>query len=97
MKGLAGQMKHYGAVLADRIQHDRALAFRDRFSHDVNALGLEDLEVREWFRLRCAQTPHPASITLFYDDVNSADRYIGGFLRLQPGSRDCASLSNVAL
>ena len=47
MKCLAGQVKHHRAVFADRIQHDRPFALGDGLAHDVNALGLENLEMGE--------------------------------------------------
>ena len=48
------QVQHHGAVLANRIQHDGPLAFRDDLAHDVDAFGLETLKVRERRHLDCA-------------------------------------------
>ncbi len=45
MKRLLGQAHHHGRVLADRVQHDRPLEFRGHFTHNVNALGLELLQM----------------------------------------------------
>ena len=44
---LLGQVQHHGAVLADRVQHDRSLNLGHDFAQDVNTLGLEALEVSE--------------------------------------------------
>src|ERR1700677_1492254 len=46
-KGLARQMQHHRAVLALRIEHDRLLTLRDHFAEDVDALGLESLQIIE--------------------------------------------------
>lgn len=47
VKRLAREMEQNGAVFADRVKHHRPLETRDDFSNDVNALGLERLEMRE--------------------------------------------------
>ncbi len=44
---LARQMQHDRAVLADRIEHHRALGLGDHFAQDVDALGLEALKMSE--------------------------------------------------
>jgi hypothetical protein len=44
---LAGKVKQHRAVLADRVQQYRALALRDRLAQDVDALGLEPVEMRQ--------------------------------------------------
>ena len=41
------QVQHHRAVLADRIEHHRPLALGDDLAHDVDALGLEALKMRE--------------------------------------------------
>src|SRR5262249_879209 len=41
------QVQHHRAVLADRVQHDRPLTLRNHLTHDVDALSLEPLQVRE--------------------------------------------------
>ncbi len=41
------QVQHHRAVLADRIEHHRLLALGDDLAHDVDALGLEPLQVRQ--------------------------------------------------
>ena len=40
------QMKHHRRVLADRIKHDRVAEFGRNLAHDVDALGLQALQVR---------------------------------------------------
>jgi len=45
IEGLGGQVQHHGAVLADRIQHHRAFALGGHLAHDVDALGLQSLQV----------------------------------------------------
>ena len=35
------QADHHGGILADRIQHHRALEFGGHFSYDVNAFGFQ--------------------------------------------------------
>ena len=45
IEGLAGEVQHHRAVLADRIEHHRPRRFGDRFAHDVDALGLEPVEM----------------------------------------------------
>ncbi len=47
VEGLAGQLEHDRAVLADRVQHHRSLALGDRLPHDLDAFGLEPLQVGE--------------------------------------------------
>ena len=47
MKGLAREMHHHRAVLADRVQHDRLVALGHHLPDDVNALGLQALEMRQ--------------------------------------------------
>ena len=44
---LAREVEHHRAVLAHRVEHDRPLALRDGFAHDVDALRLERLEVAQ--------------------------------------------------
>src|SRR5260370_11040129 len=46
-KGLARQMQHHRAILADRIQQDRLFTLRDDFAKYVNALRLEPLQIVE--------------------------------------------------
>ena len=45
MERLAGEVQHDRAVLADRVEHHRTLALGDGLAHDLDALGLEALEV----------------------------------------------------
>ena len=64
------------AVLADRVQHHRLLALGDHLAHDVDALGLEPLQVRRARpavrscpagparTVRPGQIDHPSSSTL---------------------------------
>ena len=47
VEGLERQVQHHRAVLPDRVQHDRPVALRHDLAHDVDALGLEPLEVRQ--------------------------------------------------
>jgi hypothetical protein len=47
IEGLRRQVQHAGAVLADRIQHHGLLGLRDRLAEDLDALGLQSLEVGE--------------------------------------------------
>jgi anti-sigma factor RsiW len=47
-KGLARQVQHDRAVLADGIQHHRLVGLCDDLAHDVDALGLQPLQVVEW-------------------------------------------------
>src|SRR6202041_3333549 len=74
-KGLARQMQHHRAVLAHRIQHDRLFTLRDHFAENVNALGLESLQIierghyPEYFagvlrRISSAVTPGATSMSL---------------------------------
>ena len=42
------QVQHHRAVLADRIEHHRPLALGDHLAHDVDALGLEALEMGQF-------------------------------------------------
>ena len=44
---LLGKMQHHRRILADRIEHHRAIGLGDRLAQDVNALGLEPIEMRE--------------------------------------------------
>lgn len=46
-KGLHGEVQEHRGILADRIEQHRALTFCDDLAHDVNALGLEAVEVCE--------------------------------------------------
>ena len=46
-EGLAGEVEHHRAVLADRIEHHRPLGLGDDLAHDVDALRLELLEMGE--------------------------------------------------
>jgi hypothetical protein len=41
------QVQHHRAVLADGIEHDGPLALGHHLAHDVDALGLETLEMRQ--------------------------------------------------
>ena len=45
VEGLEGQVQHHRAVLADRIEHHRLFALGDHLPHDLDALGLQALEV----------------------------------------------------
>ena len=45
VEGLHGQVQHDGAVLAHRVEHHRMLRLGGRLAHDVDALGLQALEV----------------------------------------------------
>ena len=42
---LPRQMKQDGAVLADRVEHHRALGLRDRVPQDVDRLGFQPIEI----------------------------------------------------
>ncbi len=57
------EVQHHRAVLADGVEHHRLLALRHHLAHDVDALGLEPLQVGERrCRRRCArlaQLPPP--------------------------------------
>ena len=44
MESLHRQVQHYGAVLADGIEHHGALALGDDLAHDVDALGFQPLQ-----------------------------------------------------
>src|SRR5690606_23196355 len=44
---LARQVQHDRAVLADRIEHHRVVRLGDNLAHDMDALGLEAVEVRQ--------------------------------------------------
>ena len=44
---LLRQMQHHGGILADRIEHHRALGLGDDFAQDVDALGFEALQMCE--------------------------------------------------
>ena len=45
VESLARQVKQYGGILAHRIQHDRVFALGHDLTQDVNAFGLEHLEM----------------------------------------------------
>ena len=47
MEGLLRQAQHDGGVLADGIEHHRALALGDHLAEDVDGLGLQALQVGE--------------------------------------------------
>ena len=57
---LLGQAQHHRAVLADRVEHHRVLELGDHLAHDVDALGLELLEMCE-LHARDAQRSTSAS------------------------------------
>jgi hypothetical protein len=40
-------VQHHGAVFADRVKHHRFGALGDYFAHDVNAFGLQTLQMRK--------------------------------------------------
>jgi hypothetical protein len=42
-KRFQGQMQHHRTVFANRIEHDRPLAFGNGFPKDLDALGLKAL------------------------------------------------------
>ncbi len=46
-EGLPGKVQHHRRILADRIEHHRALRLGDGFAQDVDALGLEPVEMRQ--------------------------------------------------
>ena len=46
-KRFLGQVRHDRGVLTDRVEHHRVVELSDRLPDDVDALGLELLEVRE--------------------------------------------------
>ncbi len=45
VEGLRRQAQHHRAVFTDRVQHHRLLRLRDRLTEDMDALGLEPLQV----------------------------------------------------
>ena len=45
VEGLPRKVQHHRAVLADRIEHHRPRRLGDRFAHDVDALGLQPVEM----------------------------------------------------
>ena len=47
VESFLGKVQHDGAVLADRIEHHRSVRLGGDFAHDVDALGLEPLEVSQ--------------------------------------------------
>src|SRR5205823_2344769 len=47
IKGLHREMQHHRAVLAGGIEHHRPLTLRDYLAQDMDALGLEPLEMAE--------------------------------------------------
>ena len=48
IEGLLRQAKHDGGVLADRVEHYRALELGGYLTQNLDTLGLEKLEMREW-------------------------------------------------
>jgi hypothetical protein len=42
-KGFQREMQHHRTVFANRIEHDRSLAFGNGFPKDLDTLGLEAL------------------------------------------------------
>ena len=44
---LSREVQHHRAVLADRIEHHRIRRLGDELAHDVDALRLEALEMRQ--------------------------------------------------
>ena len=48
-EGLQGQVQHHAAVLADRIEHHRPFELGGDLADDVDALGLEGLELGQGF------------------------------------------------
>ena len=49
-EGLLRDVQHDRAVLAHRVEHHRVVGLGDRLPHDVNAFGLEPLQVSETHR-----------------------------------------------
>jgi hypothetical protein len=47
MEGLLGEVEEDGGILADRVEQDRVLGLRHDLAQDVDALGLEALQMRE--------------------------------------------------
>ncbi len=54
MEGLAREVQHARAVLADRIEHHRVPAFGDDLAHDLDALRFEPLQVGQRIAERSA-------------------------------------------
>jgi hypothetical protein len=46
-EGLEGEVQQHRGILADRVEHHRVLGLGDRLPEDVDALGLQPLEVAE--------------------------------------------------
>jgi hypothetical protein len=46
-EGLQGEVQQHRGILADRVEHHRILGLGDRLPEDVDALGLQPLEVAE--------------------------------------------------
>jgi hypothetical protein len=47
VEGLLGQMQHRGRILADGVQHHRSLALGHHLAQDVDAFGLQALQMRQ--------------------------------------------------
>ena len=45
---LRGKVQHHRRILADRIEHHGLVGLRDRLAKDVDAFGLEPIEMREY-------------------------------------------------
>ena len=65
IEGLAREVQHDRAVLADRVQHHRVLGLGDDLAHDVDRLRLEPLQVRELDAVDHAGTPRQPSSSSF--------------------------------
>src|SRR5205823_691329 len=64
MEGLERQPQHHRAVLPDRVQHHGSLGLRDDLAHDVDAFGLQALEVRQpdWITTCAAHALPPETL-----------------------------------
>ena len=61
MESFQGQLNHHRGILADRVQHDRILGFRDHFTNGVNAFGFQLFgEIRNFSRKAYVQLEETA-------------------------------------
>jgi hypothetical protein len=52
VEGLLRQVQHHGGILADRIEHHRLFSLGDDLAHDVDAFGLQPLQMGEARRVQ---------------------------------------------